>query len=106
MPEVLRLRADLPTRAGTVRTPGGRGRGGAVMTAPRTPTREQRAAIDLRGRDVLLEAGAGTGKTGVLVDRYCDLVAVDGISPDAILAFTFTDKAAAQLRERVGEELR
>jgi len=72
----------------------------------REPTREQREAIGIRGRDVLLEAGAGTGKTGVLVDRYCDLVSSDGLSPDQILAFTFTDKAAAQLRERVRDELR
>ena len=71
----------------------------------REPTREQRAAIDVRGRDVLLEAGAGSGKTGVLVDRYCDLVATDEIDTDCILAFTFTDKAAAQLRERVRDEL-
>src|SRR5689334_1401493 len=71
----------------------------------RTPTPEQRAAIDVRDRDVLLEAGAGTGKTGVLVDRYCDLVTEDGVSPDALLAFTFTDKAAGQLRERVRDEL-
>ena len=72
----------------------------------REPTREQREAIASRAGDVLLEAGAGTGKTGVLVDRYCDLVAVDGLAPDQILAFTFTDKAAAQLRERVRDELR
>ena len=71
----------------------------------REPTPEQAKAIGARGR-VLLEAGAGTGKTGVLVDRYCDLVAVDGVGPDAILAFTFTDKAATQLRERAREELR
>ena len=76
------------------------------MSAAREPTREQAEAIGVRGRDVLLEAGAGTGKTGVLVDRYCDLVASDGVSPDAILAFTFTDKAAAQLRERARDELR
>jgi ATP-dependent helicase/nuclease subunit A len=71
----------------------------------RSPTPEQLAAIESRGADVLLEAGAGTGKTGVLVDRYCDLVVGDGVSTDAILAFTFTDKAAAQLRERVRAEL-
>jgi ATP-dependent helicase/nuclease subunit A len=76
------------------------------VSAAREPTREQAEAIGVRGRDVLLEAGAGTGKTGVLVDRYCDLVASDGVSPDAILAFTFTDKAAAQLRERARDELR
>jgi len=76
------------------------------VSANREATREQREAIGIRGRDALLEAGAGTGKTGVLVDRYCDLVSADGLSPDSILAFTFTDKAAAQLRERAREELR
>ena len=71
------------------------------MSAGRTPTPEQAAAIAARGRDVLLEAGAGTGKTGVMVDRYCRLVCDRGISPDAVLAFTFTDKAAAELRQRI-----
>ncbi len=71
----------------------------------RKPTPEQRAAIEVSGRDVLLEAGAGTGKTGVMVDRYCRLVCDKGVSPDAILAFTFTDKAAAELRQRIRAEL-
>jgi len=71
----------------------------------RTPTPEQAAAISAAGRDILLEAGAGTGKTGVMVDRYCRLVCEAGVSPDAILAFTFTDKAAAELRQRVRAEL-
>ncbi len=71
----------------------------------RTPTPEQAAAISAGGRDVLVEAGAGTGKTGVMVDRYCRLVCEEGISPDAILAFTFTDKAAAELRQRIRAEL-
>src|SRR4051794_19907108 len=69
------------------------------------PTPQQQRAIGARARDVLLEAGAGTGKTGVLVDRYCDLVELEGIEPERILAFTFTDRAAAQLRERVRAEL-
>jgi ATP-dependent helicase/nuclease subunit A len=68
------------------------------------PTPEQRRAIEARERDVLLEAGAGTGKTGVLVERYCaaaeELQGVDGI-----LAFTFTERAAAELRHRVRTEL-
>ena len=71
----------------------------------RTATPEQAAAIAVAGRDVLLEAGAGTGKTGVMVDRYCRLVCEQGVAPDAILAFTFTDKAAAELRQRIRAEL-
>jgi ATP-dependent helicase/nuclease subunit A len=71
----------------------------------RSPTPEQRAAIEARGRDVLLEAGAGSGKTGVMVERYVRLVVDEGISTDAVLAFTFTDKAAAELRARVRAEL-
>jgi hypothetical protein len=78
----------------------------AEIVAPtRQPTPEQAAAIAVRGGDVLLEAGAGTGKTGVMVDRYCRLVCDAGLSPDAILAFTFTDKAAAELRQRIRAEL-
>ncbi len=75
------------------------------MRAGREPTPEQRTAIEVGGRDVLLEAGAGTGKTGVMVDRYCRLICDKGVSPDAILAFTFTDKAAAELRQRIRAEL-
>ncbi|MET0305838.1 MAG: UvrD-helicase domain-containing protein [Solirubrobacterales bacterium] len=67
----------------------------------RAPTPEQTAAIEARGHDVLVEAGAGTGKTGVMVDRYCRLVCDLGVSPDAVLAFTFTDKAATELRQRI-----
>jgi ATP-dependent helicase/nuclease subunit A len=71
----------------------------------RQPTREQRAAIEATGLEVMVEAGAGTGKTGVMVDRYCRLVCERGISPGAILAFTFTDKAAAELRQRIRAEI-
>ncbi|HYG97355.1 MAG TPA: UvrD-helicase domain-containing protein [Solirubrobacterales bacterium] len=79
---------------------------GQVSAAPkRQPTPEQAAAIAVRGKDVLLEAGAGTGKTGVMVDRYCRLVCDSGLPPDAVLAFTFTDKAAAELRQRIRAEL-
>jgi ATP-dependent exoDNAse (exonuclease V) beta subunit len=76
-----------------------------MTPARRVPTPEQAAAIEVAGRDVLLEAGAGTGKTGVMVDRYCRLVCDEGVSPDAVLAFTFTDKAAAELRRRIRAEL-
>ena len=68
-------------------------------------TAEQAEAIALRDRDVLLEAGAGTGKTRVLVDRYCDAIADDGTGVDEVLAFTFTERAAAELRARIRREL-
>src|SRR5436305_13791441 len=67
--------------------------------AERTPA--QMAAIAARQRDVFTEAGAGAGKTGVLVERYCDCVTEDGVPPERILAFTFTERAAGELRERV-----
>ena len=70
----------------------------------RVPTPEQARAIASRAEDVLLEAGAGTGKTGVLVTRFCDLIE-EGLGPDEVLAFTFTERAAAQLRERIRAEL-
>jgi ATP-dependent helicase/nuclease subunit A len=71
----------------------------------REPTAEQRAAIEATSAEVMVEAGAGTGKTGVMVDRYCRLVCERGISPDEVLAFTFTDKAAAELRQRIRAEI-
>ncbi len=77
----------------------------AEPAVERTPTPEQAAAIEARAHNVLLEAGAGSGKTGVMVERYVRLVVDANVSPDAVLAFTFTDKAAAELRARVRAEL-
>ena len=68
-------------------------------------TDAQRAAIACRDRDVFTEAGAGSGKTGVLVERYCDCVVEDGLGPEEILAFTFTERAAGELRQRVRSRL-
>ena len=66
-------------------------------------TPEQREAIDSRDRDVFLRAGAGTGKTTVLVDRFCAAALDPDVGVDRILAFTFTERAADQLRRRVRE---
>ena len=68
-------------------------------------TAEQRAAIETRDRDVFCEAGAGTGKTRVLVGRYVGALLEDGAEIDEILAFTFTERAAAELRRRIRREL-
>jgi ATP-dependent exoDNAse (exonuclease V) beta subunit len=71
----------------------------------RTPTPEQAAGIEASEGVVLLEAGAGAGKTGVMVDRYCRLACEEDVPVEEILAITFTDKAASELRQRVRAEL-
>ncbi len=65
------------------------------------PTTQQQAVIDSDDRDILVEAGAGSGKTTTTVNRYIRLLAERGYEPREILAFTFTDKAAGELRDRV-----
>jgi ATP-dependent exoDNAse (exonuclease V) beta subunit len=73
------------------------GPGGRPFTA------EQSAAIRARDGSLLLEANAGSGKTSVLVERFVRSVLDDGIRPPRILAITFTERAAGELRARVRE---
>jgi len=72
----------------------------AGQTAP-PRTEQQLAAVEQLDRDVFLRAGAGTGKTTVLVDRFCAAALDPEVGVGRILAFTFTDRAADQLRRRV-----
>jgi ATP-dependent exoDNAse (exonuclease V) beta subunit len=72
----------------------------------RSWTPEQLDAIARRRGELLLAAGAGSGKTSVLVERFVRTVLEDGVEVTAILAITFTDKAAAELRDRIRERLR
>lgn len=69
-------------------------------------TDEQRAAVEFEGQRLLLRAAAGSGKTRVLTARYLRHVIKDGISPDNILAITFTTKAATEMRRRIVDQLR
>ncbi len=69
-------------------------------------TEEQREAVERRDGDLLLDAGAGSGKTSVLVERFVRAVLEDGVDVAAILTITFTDKAAAELRDRIRLRLR
>jgi ATP-dependent helicase/nuclease subunit A len=64
-------------------------------------TEEQLRAIERREGDLLLDAGAGSGKTSVLVERFVRAVLEDGVDVSAILTITFTEKAAAELRDRI-----
>ncbi|MCU1262588.1 MAG: helicase/exodeoxyribonuclease subunit [Bryobacterales bacterium] len=69
-------------------------------------TPKQLEAIDIAqlGRDACIVAGPGSGKTTVLVERYRRLVTESGIAPHAILAITFTEKAASNMKTRLGQD--
>jgi ATP-dependent helicase/nuclease subunit A len=71
----------------------------------RALTAEQMEAVVRRQGPLLLAAGAGSGKTSVLVERFVRAVREDGIAPGRILAITFTERAAAELRARVRARL-
>ncbi|HEX3692297.1 MAG TPA: UvrD-helicase domain-containing protein [Solirubrobacteraceae bacterium] len=76
------------------------------MSEPaRELTDEQERAASRRQGSLLLAAGAGSGKTAVLVERFARAVVEDRIAPGRILAITFTERAAGELRERLRARL-
>ena len=64
-------------------------------------TDEQKAAIDTKNCKLLVAAGAGSGKTAVLVQRIIDKIIIDKIDIDKMLIVTFTNAAASEMRERI-----
>lgn len=76
----------------------------AVPAIQFSPVQQQ--VIESRGKNLLVSASAGAGKTAVLVERLCRLVLEDHVSIDSILAVTFTEDAAAEMKERLKARLK
>lgn len=68
-------------------------------------TNEQKEAIYTEGTNIIVSAGAGSGKTAVLTERVLEKVK-KGISVDNLLILTFTKMAAKEMKERIGDKLR
>ncbi len=75
------------------------------MTPNRTLTDQQRRAVTTRGVSVVLSSGAGCGKTTVLTERYLSHLRDDGAEVGQVVAITFTDRAAREMRKRIRGEV-
>jgi ATP-dependent helicase/nuclease subunit A len=78
--------------------------GEALMSAVEAPNLEQLRAIEEPGV-VFVSAGAGTGKTTVIVERFCRAMCERGFDVDSILVITYTERAAGELRGRIRRRL-
>ncbi len=69
-------------------------------------TQDQLAAIEQRGENILVSAAAGSGKTAVLVERILRRIMQEGANIDEMLIVTFTNAAAAEMKEKINKRLR
>jgi superfamily I DNA/RNA helicase len=67
-------------------------------------TEQQKSAVEFRNLDACVVAGPGSGKTTVLVERCSRLIASGHLKPGEILAITFTEKAAANMKARLAKQ--
>lgn len=64
-------------------------------------TKKQQEAIELRNKNMLVAAAAGSGKTAVLIERMKQLILVDKVSISEMLIVTFTNAAASEMKEKI-----
>ena len=69
-------------------------------------TEKQRETIETRGKNILVAAAAGSGKTAVLVERIRRMAMEEGIPLDSMLIVTFTRAAAAEMKEKIRRSLK
>lgn len=68
-------------------------------------TKEQQEAIDIRNKNIIVSAAAGSGKTRVLVDRVIKMILSDRKDISNMMIVTFTNKASIEMKDRIKEEL-
>src|SRR3982751_373921 len=77
-----------------------------VVPSQPSLTDQQQQAVATRAASVVLSSGAGCGKTHVLTARYLSHLRDDQTEVGQLVAITFTDRAARQMRERIGRAIR
>lgn len=73
----------------------------AILHQPRPLSESQQSAITTQSPHVWIIAGAGAGKTETLTRKIVSLLLVEHVEPASIVAFTFTEKAAANMKSRI-----
>ena len=66
---------------------------------------EQQLAIDSRNKNIIVSAGAGSGKTAVLTERIRKIL-LSGVKANELLVLTFTNAAAAEMKERIRKKIK
>lgn len=77
-----------------------------ILSEPKPLSDSQKCAVTCEKRYIRIIAGAGAGKTETLTRKIVKLLLHDGITPSAIVAFTFTDKAAQSMKSRVYKRIK
>ena len=70
------------------------------------PLPEQQEIIDLRNKNLIVSASAGSGKTTVMIERICKLIEDEEVSPKGLLVLTYTKSAASEMKQKLYNALR